>query len=184
VPAIRRLTAADAERYWATRNAALAAHPDAFTSTHDEGLATSPAKLAKRFGDGGDDNFMLGAFADDGTLLGYIGFERETRAKLRHKGAIISMFVASTARGQGLGARLLDEAVAQARQLAGLEQLWLSVTRSNDSARQLYLRAGFVSYGVEPHAIKDGGRYFDKEFMVLRFVAEPSATPRGSAGTK
>ena len=176
---VRRLTAADAKRYWAARNDALAAHPDAFTSTHEEGLATSPEKLAKRFGGEGDDNFMLGAFAEDGSLLGYIGFERETRAKLRHKGAIISMFVDARARGQGLGARLLDEAIAQARRLAGLEQLWLSVTHSNDSARQLYLRAGFVSYGVEPRAIKDGERYFDKEFMVLRFDAAPSPTLRG-----
>ncbi len=176
-PSIRRLTAADAALYRATRNDALAAHPDAFTSTHEEGLATSPEKLAKRFGGNNDDNFMLGAFAADGTLLGYIGFERETRAKLRHKGAIISMFVASQARGQGLGARLLAEAIAQAQRLPGLEQLWLSVTRSNESARQLYLRAGFVSYGVEPRAIKDGERYFDKEFMVL--AAAPTATPRG-----
>lgn len=180
--AIRRLTAADAGAYWAARNEALNAHPEAFTTTHEEGLATPPEKLARRFGrpgDGGGDDFVLGAFGDDGTLLGYVGFERETRAKLRHKGTIISMHVSPAARGRGLGARLLAEAIEQARRLPGLEQLSLSVTHHNESARQLYLRAGFRPFGVEPRAVKDGSVYYDKEFMALHFSSAPPPNARG-----
>ena len=48
-----------------------------------------------------------------------------------------------------------------------MEQLNLSVTYSNTQARQLYLRAAFVSFGFEKNAIKVDGIYYGKEHMVL-----------------
>ncbi len=167
---IRRLradVATDVQQYWQLRNGGLQEFPDAFTTSHEEGVATPPEKLAKRFGGAGSDDFFLGAFADDGSLLGAVGFERETRIKQRHKGLVIGMYVTAAARGTGLGKQLLATLIEEARQLGGLEQITLSVTRSNEGARQLYLAAGFVSFGVETRAIKVGTVYYDKEFMAL-----------------
>jgi len=48
-----------------------------------------------------------------------------------------------------------------------VEQVILTVTHSNEAARMLYLRAGFVSFGIEKNALKFEGRYFDKEYMML-----------------
>jgi ribosomal protein S18 acetylase RimI-like enzyme len=167
---IRRLIAADAPAFWQTRNQGLKEFPDAFTTSYEEGVATPPEKLVKRFGDN-NDNFVLGAFTNDGSLLGYVGFERESRTKQRHKGKVMGMYVVPAARGTGLGKRLLLRLIAEARAMSGLEQIWLTVTASNHGARNLYLNAGFVSFGIEPRGIKVGADYFDKEFMSLSLTS-------------
>jgi L-amino acid N-acyltransferase YncA len=172
---IRRLIAGDALLYWQTRNQGLKEFPDAFTTSYEEGVATPPEKLAKRFGsiNNGNDDFVLGAFAEDGALLGTAGFTRESRVKQRHKGLVIGMYVKPMARGTGLGKRLLLALIEEARHIDGLEQLLLTVTHSNDAARNLYLRAGFVSFGVEPRAIRVDEVYYGKEFMWLGLSMRP-----------
>lgn len=164
---IRRLVAADADAYWETRNRGLKEFPDAFTTSIEEGLATSPATLAKRFGGGDSGDFFLGVFATDGTLSGCAGFERKSRQKSRHIGTLIGVYVAPEFRGTGSGKKLLLALIDEVRQVRGVEQLNLSVTHSNASARQLYLHAGFVPFGIEKNAIKVDGVYYDKEYMVL-----------------
>ena len=167
---IRRLVAADAQIYWETRNRGLAEFPDAFTTTLAEGAATPPEKLALRFGNDGDSgsgHFVLGAFAEDGILAAQVGFEREARSKSRHKGTLIGMYVVPEFRCRGLGKQLVAALIAEARALAGLEQINLTVTHSNAKARALYLKAGFVSFGVEKNALKVDGTYYDKEYMTL-----------------
>lgn len=164
---IRRLVAEDAYAYWQTRNRGLKEFPDAFTTSLEEGLAISPATLAKRFGGGNSDDFLLGAFATDGTLSGCAGFQRELKQKSRHIGTLIGMYVVAEFRGTGSGKKLLLALIDDVRRLHGMEQLNLSVTHSNARARQLYLRAGFVPFGIEKNAIKVDGVYYDKEYMVL-----------------
>jgi ribosomal protein S18 acetylase RimI-like enzyme len=157
---------ADAQRYWETRNQGLLEFPDAFTTTYEEGVATPPELLAERIKGMGDD-FVMGAFSADGQLLGYAGFQREIRAKLRHKGKVLGMYVVPEARGTGVGKQLLIELIERVRKLDGMEQLQLTVTHSNESARRLYLSTGFVSFGVERNAIKVGSTSYAKEYMAL-----------------
>lgn len=165
---IRCLVATDAESYWQTRNQGLLEFPDAFTTSHQEGVAVAPEKLARRFGGPGSDDFVVGAFSDAGQLAGCTGFERETRIKNRHKGTVIGMYVIPAFRGQQLGRKLLDALIVRAKALEGLEQINLTVTHSNEGARALYLAAGFVPFGVETRALKIGDAYFDKEYMSLK----------------
>ena len=164
---IRRLVAADARDYRDTRNLGLREFPDAFTTAYEEGLATPPERLIPRFGGGASDDFVLGAFPEQGTLAGYAGFQREPRFKNRHKGTLIGMYVLPAFRRQQLGRLLLERLIDEARALQGMERLNLTVTQTNEGARALYLRAGFVTFGVEKSALKTGGRYYDKEHMVL-----------------
>ena len=164
---IRRLALGDALAYWETRNRGLKEFPDAFTSSHEEGVATPPEVLAKRFGDDRSDDFVLGAFGDEGVLCGHAGFQRELRAKNRHKGTLIGMYVVPESRGRQVGRLLLARLLEEVRATAGVEQVILTVTHSNEAARMLYLRAGFVSFGIEKNALKFEGRYFDKEYMML-----------------
>ena len=164
---IRRLRVEDAAAYWETRNQGLGEFPEAFTTSVEEGLATEPTALAKRFGGNGGDDFVLGAFSDDGRLAGFAGFQREARTKRRHTGTLIGMYVVAEFRGTGLGEQLLQSLIDAVRKLDGMEQLNLSVTRSNASARRLYLRAGFAPWGVERNGIKVDGVCHDKEHMAL-----------------
>jgi ribosomal protein S18 acetylase RimI-like enzyme len=77
------------------------------------------------------------------------------------------MYVAPEARGRGLGRALLESLIAHARTLAGVERLTLSVVPDNQAAKSLYLRLGFVSYGLEPRAYCLDGEYWDSEHMAL-----------------
>jgi ribosomal protein S18 acetylase RimI-like enzyme len=173
--AIRRLRAnspSDVAHYWQTRNQGLKEFPAAFTTSYEEGLAVAPEKLAARFGDADavqSDNFMLGAFSTMQELLGFVGFERESRTKQRHKAHVIGMYVVPSARGSGLSRRLLEKLINEARLQDGLEQLLLTVTQSNLAARQLYISAGFVRFGVEQNAIKIACTYYAKEYFALAF---------------
>ncbi len=164
---IRRLIAEDALRYWQTRNAGLQELPYAFTSSYQEGLALAPEVLAKRFGGADSDDFVLGAFGLSGELAGSVGFQREAREKNRHRGTLIGMYVTPPFRSHGLGKKLALALIEQARAIDGLEQINLTVTHCNESARQLYLQLGFMPFGIERRAIKVDGVYYDKEYMAL-----------------
>lgn len=164
---ICRLRVTDAHAYWETRNLGLKEFPDAFTTSIEEGLAIAPSSLATRFGGNGADDFVLGAFANDGMLAGYAGFQREVRQKNRHKGTLVGMYVVPEFRGTGLGKKLLLALIEAVRELQDMRQLNLSVTHSNTGARQLYLCAGFVPFGIEKNAIYVNGAYFDKEYMAF-----------------
>jgi ribosomal protein S18 acetylase RimI-like enzyme len=161
---IRILTPRDAPAFRALRLRALQEHPDAFTSSFEEDVDKPLSVTEKRIA--GDGNVFWGAFVDDG-IRGMVGLLPELRAKNRHKGDIVAMYVAPEFSRRGLGAGLLQAAVDYARVELRLEQLVLSVTRTNEAAAQLYRAAGFRTFGMEPRAIKVAGEYFDKERMIL-----------------
>ena len=167
---IRRLVPADALMHRAVRLRGLKEHPDAFTSSYEEEAAkplpATEARLAPEA-----DGRMWGAFVD-GNLVGTIGLLREPRAKNRHKCDVFGMYVAPEHAGRGVGMALLTYVIGEARREPSLEQLVLTVTDTNVSARTLYEKAGFRSFGVEPRAIRVGDTYLDKNHMIL-FLAQP-----------
>jgi RimJ/RimL family protein N-acetyltransferase len=113
----------------------------------------------------GHHGFVMGAFDPD--LIGIVGCVREPRVKRRHVGTIWGMYVVPERRGQGLGHRLLLDAVVHAQKWPELEQLWLDVTATNLPARTLYLSCGFQVIGSRRRALKIGDRYYDEEIMAL-----------------
>jgi RimJ/RimL family protein N-acetyltransferase len=100
-------------------------------------------------------------------LVGVVGLAREARAKNRHKADVFGMYVAREHAGRGIGAALLARLLDEARAIDGLEQLTLTVTRTNPAAVALYERMGFRAFGVETRAIRVGDTYFDKVHMAL-----------------
>lgn len=164
---IRILTEADAEAYQALRLRSLKEDPDPFGATYEEWVNRPVAQVTERLRHASPEAFLLGAFLEDGALVGIIAFTRDSMRKFRHKGGITSMYVAPEARGKGIARALLLETIRRARELTGLEQIILSVVSDNAAARTLYLSAGFEVYGHERHAMKDGDRYLDEDHMVL-----------------
>jgi ribosomal protein S18 acetylase RimI-like enzyme len=162
---IRRLEPADADAYRAIRLEALAAFPDAFTSSVEEERPKadvwSRERLAPQEG-----RAMLGAFVGD-TLAGTAGLMRRTRSKEHHRADFFGMYVAPAHAGRRIGRKLVDASIAEALTWPGLEHVVLSVTYSNARARRLYLDAGFITFGIEHRAIRVGDEYYDKEHMVL-----------------
>src|SRR3954468_19630815 len=107
--AIVRLTPSEAQPYRALMLQAYAREPDAFTSTPEERAALPLSWWEKRLG-AQDDAYAFGAF-DGAELVGAIALERDERAKTRHKGHIVGMYVRDTHRARGVGAALFRAAM-------------------------------------------------------------------------
>lgn len=160
--AIRQLTPADAADYRAIRLAALQAEPEAFGSTY----AAEAGLALQDFADRLATSVVLGAY--DGTcIVGMAGFKAQTGARFAHKGFVWGFYVAPQTRGCGVGAALMHGIVAAAT--GRVEQLTLSVVRTNTAALALYERCGFTTYGVEPRALKSAQGYAD-EVLMVRFL--------------
>lgn len=165
---IRRLIPADVAAYRPLRLEALRLHPEAFSSDFAWESQMTTADFVARMPQppGG----LFGGFAGDGTgevLAGIVGLVVQPRAKLRHKGLLVGMYVAPPHRRGGLARALVRHVIEQAR-AASLHVLQLGVTAGNESARRLYVQLGFQPYGVERDALCVDGRFHDEELMALR----------------
>ena len=86
------------------------------------------------------------------------------------EGEVANVAVSAAARGQGVGARLLDAALAEAGR-RGVVQVFLEVRESNTVARRLYASRGFMELGRRR-------RYYRRpveDALVLRCALAPSA---------
>jgi RimJ/RimL family protein N-acetyltransferase len=168
--AIRPLVAADFAAYRAVRLRGLAEHPEAFSSSfEEEATPEGDARIARRLEPStlAPHDGMLGAF-DGAALIGTIGMSVDMRAKLRHQGLVVGMYVVPERTGEGIGRALLDALVARARAVSGLTGLVLTVTDGNAAALRLYERAGFALAGREPEAVRVAGVAHDKLIMFRR----------------
>ena len=163
---IRLLGPEDAAGFWHLRLLALEQNPQAFGESAEEHRATSVGTLAARLNASGLENFVLGAFID-GQLIGTAGFFRNPTLKRKHKGKVWGMYVADSARGQGIGRALLSSLLDRARQIPDLEEVQLSVAVSQVAAHRLYASVGFESYGLERRALRVGRQSIDEDYMAL-----------------
>lgn len=100
--------------------------------------AWSPELLAEELS--GPHRYYLGAFEEDGQLLGYGGIAGVWDADL------MTLGVVPAARGQGLGRALTEQLIEEARQ-HGCERIFLEVRASNRAAHELYRSCGFIELG-------------------------------------
>ena len=162
---IRQLGEDDAPEYRALRLRALREDGEGFMTTYEEAAARPLEATVERLRpqEGG---FTLGAILGN-TLVGMATLYTEDGRKERHRAEIVSVYVAPEARQRGVARRLLQEVIARAPAVPHVEQIRLSTVTVNDGARALYRSLGFVPYGIEPRAVKDGNRYYDEEWMML-----------------
>lgn len=165
---IRPLTEADAEIYHELRLRALREHPTAFAQPYELQAAMPISDVALRLKEASESphDFILGLFLD-GAFIGMVGFHRERRERVRHKGTIWGMYIVAEAQGRGLGRKLMREAISRASSMPGLQQISLGVISGNECARNLYLSLGFESYGLEKRAMLVDGEYHDDELMQM-----------------
>ncbi|WP_229198630.1 GNAT family N-acetyltransferase [Bradyrhizobium acaciae] len=161
---VRRLSPADAALYRDIRLEALRLSPEAFGSAYETESAHPVAWFAERLARGA---VMLGAFRGS-ELAGIVGFVAADGPKRQHKGALVGMYVRQAARRGGVGRLLVEAALELAAQSVELVQL--IVVKGNEPAVRLYESMGFVAYGLEQHALKVDGRYYDDILMAKDLV--------------
>ncbi|MFY0731598.1 GNAT family N-acetyltransferase [Pseudomonas sp. NFX15] len=159
---IERLDASHALDYRALMLEAYDLHPQAFTSSVRERAAMPLSWWESRLTNKLD--VVLGAF-EEGRLAGIVGLAFEPREKARHKVTLFGMYVTASVRQRGLGQKLVQAALAEARHHAGLRLIQLTATAGNETAFKLYQRCGFAQFGLEPMAVRVGEDYFDKLHM-------------------
>lgn len=168
---IRQLGPDDVEAYRSLRLARLVTDPDAFGSVHVLEAAMPLERHAQRLAD----SRVFGAY-DATRLVGMVGLRQDEGPKDAHKGTLWGLYVEPGHRRGGVGGALLSTVLQSARGL--VDQVLLSVVAQNPQAEQLYVRFGFVRYGVEPRALKQGARVWD-EVLMVRFLDPPASGSQG-----
>ena len=129
--------------------------------------AHGEAKVAKEIA---DPAMRIMLAEKDGTLLGYCklvmacGWPEHARGRSTIE--LKQLYTAPDATGQGIGAKLMDWALDEARQY-GADEIQLSVYADNPGAQKFYARYGFEKV-ADIHFIV--GRQRDEEFLLARSV--------------
>ena len=163
---VRKLSADDAAEFKILRLRALREHPEAFGASDEEEGEFSLETVASRLEQNQPDQTYFAAFIE-GTMVGTGRFSRVAGIKRRHRAMISAIYALPEVRGQGVARAITTHILEFARTQAGVEDLHLSVTSGNRSARTLYRNLGFVTWGVCPRYIYHQGQYYDIEWMVL-----------------
>ncbi|HVL33259.1 MAG TPA: GNAT family N-acetyltransferase [Actinomycetota bacterium] len=164
-----RLMPADFDAYYALRGAGLAETPAAFTTDETSWRDADRAIVERHLeASGGDPNRPIFGAWNDGELVGLVGLARETRDSIFHKATLWGLYVSPEHRRQGIGRRLLTEAVTAARELAGLLHLRAVVPTSCVAAVGLFDGLGFEQFGLERDARRVGGRFHDQLYLWYR----------------
>jgi RimJ/RimL family protein N-acetyltransferase len=165
--AIRKLTPEDCAAYRSCRLDALRDSPNSFASSYEEEAQMSDEAIRARFAAHPPESAVFGAF-DGERIIGLTGIFREERKKRSHKMYIVSVFVQPEYRGQKIGSRLVETAIAHARDVDGVERIDLALESTNAAAKSLYASFGFQSWGTEPSFAKVDGIDYDEEHMSLK----------------
>lgn len=163
---IRRLEIKDVDACFALRLKGLQESPTSFLSTYSEEKTAGLSFLTKVLSRTDPDNVMFGGFVQN-QLAGVIGIFREDKIKVHHKGNIWGMYVDDPYRRKGIGRKLLDTAIAYAKNPMQCLSLYLTVEAANAGARQSYESVGFTAWGTEPYALRMGDQIYDEVHMVL-----------------
>ena len=169
---VRAITVDDVAAYVTLRREMLRADPWAFAASEDADIGCDVEKMRARLAEPGQ--LVVGAFDADceqgaqpgAPLLGAAGLVRNRHAKLAHRAIIWGVYVSPNARGQGVGAALINALIDAARTWPGLDSVGLSVSERASSAQRLYARCGFVAWGREPAALRVDGVAYDEIHMV------------------
>ena len=163
---LQTLTSADLKQVRTLRLTGLKESPAAFGQTAEEFERMSDEDLLAWIGPDSD-KFVVGAFSENTTLVGLIGFARQTRQKVRHKGIVWGVYVSPEFRGQGISKKLLRQLLEQVRTIPDLLQLQLTVTSSQPAAAHLYRSFGFTEFGIEPRSLRLESGFVDEIHMYL-----------------
>lgn len=167
---IRPLTVKDVAAFKRLRLSAIADAPTAVWPTADEEAKRTREEVVARI-EQTPAQVVLAAFSG-AELVGIAGLRREPLIQVAHKATLWGVFVQPQFRKAGVARELLARIKACAQEM-GAMQIHLCVNAENIRAKNLYRSIGFETFGLEPRAMRVGGRFYDEEHMWL-LLADPS----------
>jgi ribosomal protein S18 acetylase RimI-like enzyme len=165
---IRKLGSSDYDAFYAMRIHMLESSTKNYTAGAGDWKNASKEQVMAYLQESekGSDNFVLGAFQDE--LVGMIGFRRETRATIRHKGSIWGFFVNPKFEEDEVEEALLKEVIKVVSTYDDFEYIRTVQNTSSQEKLAMFLSVGFKQYGLEERSMKVGDEYFDQTY--LKFV--------------
>lgn len=149
-------------------------------------VAGREARNPVRRSSGGEE--VLGFVCLSRTVAARTADRRRASSSAREAGSaafplaeVKALYVRPGAQSAGLGARLLDEALAHARQ-GGAGGARLDVLAGNDGARRFYERHGFLCTGTSLERIADGVEVLHAHYEVRWDPVEPRGADADHAG--
>ena len=139
------------------------AFPQPWPFSAFERFLDEPGFLVAQVGED-DTTRSTATVGDDGRVVGYVVADR-TPNHGEPTGHVKDIAVAAEHRGEGVGTKLLQQALTRLAQ-EGVASVKLEVRESNDSARSLYRRFGFEPQGRAPRYYANGE---DAVVMVSEF---------------
>lgn len=104
---------------------------------------------------------------DENKIVGDCELRINSQTKTRHRSQI-GIAILKDYQNLGIGSFLFDEMINLAKSTDGIEQIELDVVSTNDLAKHLYVKKGFVKTGTIPRQLKQSdGTYSDGEMMTL-----------------
>lgn len=92
--------------------------------------------------------------------------EIHLRDKTEKHIGVFGITVAKTFRGEGIGKILMDLIIKEAiKELSELRMITLEVYSTNENAKNLYRKMGFVDYGLLPEGITRNNKFEDAVLM-------------------
>lgn len=171
---IKPLDSTNLQAYKALRLRALQLSPLSFGSNFAEENAYSDAVWLQRIEAVGS-NVVFGAFEGD-ALVGTAGVFMHSRLSERHRGTLWGVYVAPEARGLKLGEQLVQAIIDHA--VKRFLILDAKVVATNNYARKVYEKLGFVTYGLEKKSLYIQGQFLDQELIAIDFTEPQWASKR------
>lgn len=104
----------------------------------------------------------------DGNMVGFLRAERGRFRRISHTAYVVTGILKSH-RGQGIGTAFFEQLDTWAAE-NGIRRLELTVECTNQAARHLYEKSGFVTEGVRREAMCVDGEFVDEWYMAKIFV--------------
>ena len=123
-----------------------------------------------------NNGFMLSASVHD-HVVGMLLLQGESLRRIRHV-ARLEIMVDADARGQGVGAALMEACIWRAERLPGLRKISLAVFADNHRAIHLYEQFGFQIEGRRVQEYQIDGEWIDDLLMYRRIGGAGEAAPR------
>jgi len=105
----------------------------------------------------------------DNEVIGDCRLSWNNRLKTKHR-ANLSIAVLKKYWNQGVGSKLLSEAISIARKNEEIKQIELEFIEGNSRARALYEKFGFRITGVKPNAIRLKNEKFLNEYSMVKVL--------------
>ena len=134
--------------------------------THFGYRVNDPSKTANKIYDEVAKGASVGyVILDKKKIVGFGHLDLFSKKEKRHV-VKLGIILHQRYQGRGLGRRLLDSMIADARRM-GIEKIWLATYADNRRALELYLSRGFGVEGIFRKEEKVRGRYRDVISMAL-----------------